>query len=86
MRLWVLCSDEEDEAQEGAMKAICSCREEAPEVLLSPLQEVNPAVWVFLLSPSPCPPLCLERRSCSSPLREPAETRQAGDDDPVPPF
>lgn len=46
MMLWVLCPGEEDEGQEGEVKAIYSCSEEALEVLLSPLQEVKPAVWV----------------------------------------
>lgn len=45
MLLWVSCPDEEDERRE----VICSCREEALEVPLSPLQEVKPAVWVSLL-------------------------------------
>lgn len=44
MLLWVLCPDEEDEGQEREVKVIYSCREDALEVLLSPLQEVNPVV------------------------------------------
>ena len=43
---WVLCPDEEDERVEGEVKAIYSCREEMLDVLLSPSQEVKPAVWV----------------------------------------
>lgn len=39
MLLWVWCPDEE-----GEMKVSCSCREEALEGLLSPFQEVSPAV------------------------------------------
>lgn len=34
--LWVLCPDEEAEGQEGEVKVIYSCREEAPGVVLSP--------------------------------------------------
>lgn len=79
MLLWVLSPDEEDERRE-----VYSCREEALEVLLSPLQEVKPAVWVsLLLLPSPSPPLCLSRRSRWSPLREQAEMREV---EVVPPF
>lgn len=36
MLLWVLCPDEEDEVQEGKVKVIYSCREEALEAPLSP--------------------------------------------------
>lgn len=58
--LWVLFPDEEDERQEGEVKAVYSCREEALEVLLSPLQEVKPAVWsCLLLLPFLSHPLCL---------------------------
>lgn len=60
MQLWVLCPDEEDEGQEGEVKVIYSCREDALGVLLSPLREGNPVVWVsLLLLASPSPTLCL---------------------------
>lgn len=60
MLFWVLCPGEEDERQEGEVKVIHSCSEEALGVLLSPLREVKPAVWfsLFLLL-SPSLPLCL---------------------------
>lgn len=34
--LWVSCPDEEDGGQKGEVKATCSCKEEALEVLLLP--------------------------------------------------
>lgn len=77
-----MCPDEEDERPQEEVKGIYSCREEALEVLLSPLQEVKPAVWVSLhLFPSP--PLCLQHCSRSSPLKEQAEMTEV---DAVPHF
>lgn len=90
MMLWVLRLDEEEERREGTeqeVKGICSCREEEQEFLPSPLQEVNPAVWVFpLLSPSLSLPLRLWRRSRWSPLREQAETTEVDAEVDPPPF
>lgn len=56
---WVLCLDEENERPKGEVKVIYSCKEEVLKFLLLPLKEVKPAVRLFLLLPSPCPPFCV---------------------------